>query len=456
VRLVADQAIYHSDREDRTTWPPGLDPYTVSAPPSGGYAIVGSKFETDMEHENVLGVPVYYYLTGDESIRDALIDHGEWFLRETPFTKNCSPGDRGVWQRSKWHAVLWEMTGDPRYKAELDKFVDNYLCSTVGDPTNVADAGQDMNRGYIWTGPAPMPGQPREQHIGPLEYVQAEGMYEAMRVLPDSDPRKEELADRLLGFAYYAAKEAYYDGAGPSSGCRGFSSPPGSQGTYKLDAAADEGTRNQFIAYDYFSLISEGFRLTHDPLFLYVGRRLIGAYGAFFFPAACGSARMIGNGYIAYSSWAAQQFMWEDLHQGEFGTVFLSDRPGGGLTVTSNGSGSYTLSWVVPPSATKYQIKYGPNPMVPNLGFDHTTRTYQNDPATYDNFWAGNGDLVTNQPHNVSNEPPPAPAGTTQTFTISGLDPSQTYHFAMRVFTGGTGAAVPPPEGPAPPPFFEL
>jgi hypothetical protein len=86
--------------------------------------------------------------------------------------------------------------------------------------------------------------------------------------------------------------------------------------------------------------------------------------------------------------------------------------------------------------------------MVPNLNFDKDARTYQYGPNVYDNFWAGNGEGVTNQPRNVPNEPLPGAPGSEQTYNITGLDPAMTYRFAMRIETDGSSGPVPTPRAP--------
>jgi|GEM_PF-880062 len=433
IHFITDQAIHRSDREDRTTWPKGLE-FKATGPKDKDSFANGrgsSKFEEDMEHMNVLGVPLLYYLTGDESIREALIDHGEWLLQEHPARVTCYQGGRGWAQRAKWHSVLWEMLGDPQYKAQMDLLADNYLCSTIADPANPADTGQDMDRGYFLEAKA---SSPRIVNVGPKMQVQAESMIELMRVLPEKDPRKEELSDRLVGLAYFIAREAYFDRGG--SLCKGFGGPPGGS-KYNLDEPPlpDDAWRTIDL-HDYTALLAHGYRMTKDPWFLYVGRRIVGTLaGRVKCQDGAGGSRVstIRQGYASYSNWAAQDFIWTDLHQNEFGTVFLNEA--NGLQVTNNGGGSYTLRWTVPAGATKYQIKYGPQPMVQNLNFDKFARTYEFDPTIYNNFWAGNGDQVTNQPHNVTDEPTPAPPGTQQTYTISNLDPELPYHFAIKIFT---------------------
>jgi hypothetical protein len=213
--------------------------------------------------------------------------------------------------------------------------------------------------------------------------------------------------------------------------------------------------------WDFSTLYAWAYRKTKDPQFLYQGRRQVGVMGVYG-GASCRDSGAGGTstispvrqGYVIYGGWPAQEFVYTDLHQSEFDIQFLNDDPAtyGGLQVTNNGGGSYTLGWTVPQGATRYHLKFGPQVMVPNLNFDKYARVYQYNPAVYDNFWAGNGQGVTSQPVTVANEPTPGSPGTQQRFAISGLDPSKTYHFAMRIETSGTSGPPPTPQRrPTPP-----
>jgi hypothetical protein len=448
VNFITDQAVHRSDREDRNTW--GLpDPENrvtgaTTNRINGGSGI----FEDDMEHENTLGIVLLYYLTGDQGIWEGIIDHGEWLAHAKAFSlpTRCEPGTRGTSQRAKWFAILYDLTSDPRYLTQLGRVADSYVCGVIADPSDVNDQGQDMDRGYYRSDTNP-PTDPRSVSLGPVAFVRARGLWEMIRVLPDSDPRKEDLEDRLLGYTYFIAREGYFDGNGRI--CRGFGAPaaPGGNNNYLLDSApADESLRTQFNMQDHLPALEFAARRSGDPVIKYVGRRIVGAIGALG-GGGCDGVATVAQSYAYYADWPAQAFIYNELHPEQSGVVFMNDDPGtyGGLQVTNNGGGSYTLQWTVPPAARRYQIKYGPQVMVPNLNFDKYARTYQYNPAVYDNFWAGNGEGVSNQPRNITNEPVPGTPGSQQTHTITGLTPGQTYRFALRVNTNGSMTPPSPP-----------
>lgn len=448
--FAVDQAMHRSDREDRTTWTAGLEAAMTGCGGAGATSMVNgcaSKFEEDMEHMNTLGVPVLYYLTGDEFIREGLVDMAEWLYREHPANANaCDYTGRGDGQRLKWYAVINELFPDARWAAQRDAFTDKAVCFTiVPTPTPVwSDQGQDQDRGFVWrvgglTPPTPMI---RPNSIGPTFYIPMEGEWEAARVLPAADPRKERLLDRLTGMGYFLAREAYFDRG--NSLCRGFGDQAGGYNSaVNLDAAPrDDALRTAITAYNLFAGLTTTWARLRDPTVLLAGRRTSGNVGSLNSPNCPRSpepdVQASSQMYHVYDHWGPQGFVWHDLNQAGVGAVFRNDDSGtyGGLSVTESPPGTYSVQWAVPRGAQAYQLKYGPQPMVPNLNFDRTARTYQYDPATYDNFWATNGDGVSNQPANVLDEPAPGPAGSVETYMASGL--ASGLRWALRVETDGS------------------
>jgi hypothetical protein len=91
------------------------------------------------------------------------------------------------------------------------------------------------------------------------------------------------------------------------------------------------------------------------------------------------------------------------------------------LAITGAGDGSLTLEWTAP----------GDN------GYEGTATSYRlrwsDAPITGANFSAAN---------TVAGVPAPAPAGTVETFTVTGLDTMLTYHFAVRAVDEADNAGI--------------
>jgi hypothetical protein len=109
--------------------------------------------------------------------------------------------------------------------------------------------------------------------------------------------------------------------------------------------------------------------------------------------------------------------IWRWLHRDEIGAALVEPQ------AAHNADGSWTLRWTVPAGATEYIVKYGPRPLVENLGFDPIRRTFGRDPATAMNFWAAT---------NLAGEPTPGAAGTQETWRTPVLSPGD-WHFKIKI-----------------------
>ena len=95
----------------------------------------------EASHTSVIGLILYYYLTGDERARDVIQEIGEFFLRES-FTYANDPvraPHRGM-ANALWGGVqLFELTGDARYKKLADKIIEIYLAGQQPDGSILED-----------------------------------------------------------------------------------------------------------------------------------------------------------------------------------------------------------------------------------------------------------------------------------------------------------------------------
>jgi hypothetical protein len=97
------------------------------------------------------------------------------------------------------------------------------------------------------------------------------------------------------------------------------------------------------------------------------------------------------------------------------------------IRVVSNGGGSYSLTWTVPQGATSYRIKYYPGKQIVDwIGFDPGANIFVGDP---DKTWAWFAAF------DAPNMPLPNATATTQTYTFTG-DPSKDYGFAVKAYIG--------------------
>jgi hypothetical protein len=105
--------------------------------------------------------------------------------------------------------------------------------------------------------------------------------------------------------------------------------------------------------------------------------------------------------------------------------------------VVSNGGGSYTISWTVPPNTQSYRIKWGPKRIVDWIGFDAGSYRFIGDPRTTMNWFAAT---------NVPTLPTPMAAGSMQSITIStGMTALAAANFSVKAYVGGSTATAPAP-----------
>jgi hypothetical protein len=116
---------------------------------------------------------------------------------------------------------------------------------------------------------------------------------------------------------------------------------------------------------------------------------------------------------------------------------------------TDNGGGSYTITWTVPTGAQSYRIKWGPKTIVDWIGFDAGNNVFTGDPVRTVPWFAAT---------NVPTLPVPASAGTSQSLTLATGTPGLTAgNFSVKAYVSQTGAAPPSTAGggvsaPPPPP----
>ncbi len=107
-------------------------------------------------------------------------------------------------------------------------------------------------------------------------------------------------------------------------------------------------------------------------------------------------------------------------------------------TFTDNGGGSYTIAWTVPPGTQSYRIKWGPRTIVDWIGFDPIHNVFTGDPVNTMAWFAAT---------NVPSLPVPAAAAATQSLTINtGVSNLRVGNFSVKAYVGSTGV---PPTGSA-------
>ncbi|MBI4115657.1 MAG: glycoside hydrolase family 127 protein, partial [Candidatus Omnitrophica bacterium] len=105
----------------------------------------------EASHTNVVGILLYYFLTGDERALDVAKEIGEYFLSE-PFTYIGYPhvAPNRAMANALWGDVLlYQVTGDERYKEAADKIVKIFLKGQQQDGSFLENYNPIF---HIWSG----------------------------------------------------------------------------------------------------------------------------------------------------------------------------------------------------------------------------------------------------------------------------------------------------------------
>ena len=414
----------------------------------------------DSDHRQDISMPIYYYLTGDEDIKDALIDHVEylgWYetnLRGPygSFTRDFSRyliSDLRAWARDYRSAAVYYyfLKGFGSQYQELTQKYLYYLTYMTKQllkyRDNASDEWQDgwsLNRGYWYSSGTSKAynenngiQSPAPRNVGfMLTSMLMVGAQFAYQALPIS-LLKEDLENFQIGLGWFDYLEY----------------TPVNQYLYYLDKANTPSTKGY---YDYlgYSFAAAYENSGKEELLDYI-RPLLWKVGH-------------GGPFKAHPF--TQCVIYDYLHKNETHVGYINPVGNGEITlksenITKNPNGTYTLTWTVPVDGIyKYQIKFSDQPLVENLNFNQWNetkiingveippRSYQFDPDLYDNFWAA---------LNIDNEPQPKNQNQSQSVTIDvqqvindhnqrynltsedpayiTYNPNKTYYFAIKYWT---------------------
>lgn len=401
----------------------------------------------DQEHAHWYGMADYYFLSGDESVKDQMLDGvGDRFLNPSTIV-----GSGHLWNTRAVGGQLMALAhyrqfldaiGEKDKLAALDAVTDATLTVSVfpelcvsGYPAGcnpatgsrgvsrtrgVASGGQDVgsdNNCAVGGGRNIRCAKPW------MMGIEEQGIWEIAHARGESWPNNHTgtsnpyrlILDLAYGMANWTSHEDFVLGSGYSNS------------SLKYDLAMDyanpmtpptSGTDNlEQFEFNYFILGKYNGFLTADERRQFELTYLHMAAGNSF------NASRIDD----HDMYLSQVVIETLLHP----SPPLADVP---LNVTKNADSSYTLTWTAGHGAETYRIKQANAPIVDWIGFNPKSNSFIGDPAKSVNWFAATE--VASGPHSTC---PPRPGGTgVQTCTISGLDPSKTWCFAMRAKSTGS------------------
>jgi hypothetical protein len=439
--------------------------------PSAGWITNGSQSFlnwgiADSNHFHWYGLPTYYFMTGDETMREAMLPLKDYYLN--PDTQQGGNGNGGlVISRDLGIAMmgsarfyeLLQGIGDADANSVLAMGQSNYANKVKTDPcvsgypagcSDLSTTGISRVRGiYIgnggigWcpylTGPYNRMAQPFENSI------LIEGMLELRRLSGPGWGEYKSSLDLAYGLSQWSLIEGYNDNGTTSlqGSCdaNGYCLYNGFRYMVQADVAniCPSSTALQAGLTQIGGNIYDGYTLTSP---------LQGTWMNFYAQyLATGKTDWLRKFKLAMSQVAYHQAGWpSDFGSYQIGTLIdainhpttavLNDVA---FSVQDGGSGNYTLTWTVPAGVNGYRIKWSPKTIAPSAGllnFDNlSSNSFGLSPATYSTWFAAN---------NV-NEPIPATAGTVQSIIIStGTAGLTAANFSVKSY-GGVGVVTGPP-----------
>jgi hypothetical protein len=401
--------------------------------PAINVAVANFPATPEMEHHQTLDFPMYYYITGNEEAKDALLDDIEMNIRDNinavwPCGSTNLSFDANyirAWSRKfRNMAYEWEVSiqlgkENDSLKRYLKNAIEGLIDAAVDEPT-VPTKGRSRTRGFY------IGDSQNTQTLHSFFYTQImfEAIYQAYRIFKLYDPNYVRLADLeecMGGMAQFFFKE-YFDGNATGGKhweynfpvTKPWISPGKNMVRYPADRAA-------LIGYMYDSGDSEYLKKGYSALAAYQYYDLGKSYP--YWTEAQAQALMYARKI------APPTAVWKPIT----------------ITVKKDSSASYTLQWQVPPGVQQYRIKYSTKPIVNWLNYNKLDMTWGYDPESYTpRYYATLYDgkvipLQQNSTQSVTIDIPAAIAEfnsnrkrTEGQIGYVSYDPAATYHFDVR------------------------
>jgi hypothetical protein len=414
-RFVADQGFPRSDGfEWRTHNPNQLDFWGFPSGESSNRS-KAHRCWIDQNHAHWYGMTDYYFLTGDETIRDALLDGvKDRFLNPHAKLNDGALGSaRAVGAAlmgfSRFHEFLSSI--HDRDADDLLVVADNVLQKEVlpefgVDGIGRASTGISRARGvYGNDGYTVKYRKVSDVRVAQtfLNSILIEGMWEYAQERGSLWPGYEELMD--LAYGQWALHEMFVD--------TGELSASGFRYLIFLDTP-NNSAENADFHVSALGNVMFPFFIIHE----WTGDT---SWKHKFEIALQKSAQSFGNEWPRISNFGVTAVANAVLHPAS--RPRLVDIP---LQIDSDGCGRVTLSWAVPPNALRYKLKFTQDRKIVDwLGFDPVQNAFRFDPYRYCPWFAAS---------NVPDMPDPKPPGTRDKIILEGMDPKQTWSYVLRAY----------------------
>jgi hypothetical protein len=373
------------------------------------------------EHAHWYGMTDYYFMTGDEAVREALVDGAsdEFINPNITYVVNHSYVNTraigaAVMSATRLHN-FFAAIGDTTNAAAAYTTIDAILAGQLYPELKVSGCGTSAIKGEsrcrgIAAGPQDVDGANRV--FKPLMHsILLEGLWEYLQERGPSWPNHQLLYDLMEGIANAMLNEGYVASGVTETNCTTGTGLAYELFMDKANTPADNlhPTCGQTVWFNFY--VASKYGDPHLPWITKFQTHLkhVDRYSS---PGA----------WAEYGSVFLEAVISEILNPEPYS---LQDVP---LTVTPLGGSNYQLSWTPPANgATQYILHNSPttnpNPIVWSLGFDPGTNAYTTSPSTAEPWFA------------ATNLTPPAPGCLTNSITVSG---AATANFALKAYVPST------------------
>jgi YetA-like protein len=200
INYYADWSVYHSDDYDYSKVQP--------EPKENNDKAHLAKVVFEWEHQHWYGMPLYYYMTGDERIKEAIIDWGD-YIKE--LANPLSLNQMRVFGTGMFSlAALYEFTGNEEFMQLADMNFDRLLKAKYNPQNPSATIFINWERGYVAAGSGSgWPGVKADLMLGSILY---DGMLNYYFYMKNSNPLKKRDYSLLNKISEFMLKEPYFEG----------------------------------------------------------------------------------------------------------------------------------------------------------------------------------------------------------------------------------------------------
>jgi Big-like domain-containing protein/exo-rhamnogalacturonan lyase-like protein len=396
-RFDAEQAFPRSDGFNWRTSGSSLDSWGF---PTAGSTNSGNanRAWVDQEHAHWYGMVDYYYVSGDETIHDAINDGPKDRFLNTTASLNTGNlwNERAIGNELIAIARMYLLakgTNDadaPGFLTVADKVLAAQVFPDIPNPAAPGtpaqgQQGTSMSRGIHygccgWDSFANPPATNGPGGAGTarqdkpfMTSIMIQGVYELAQARGASwtsttgTDQYNHAIDYAYGMAHWALTEGYVD--------NGVCSPVSTCGSvyevfldYPQTLSAQNGQETIWYPY-YVEQLYKGDVGTWQRK-LNIQLKQVDQANS-------------GGSWDENANYAVNQAIFSALHPG---TVTQQDVP---VTVVNNGAGSYTISWTAPAGVTKYRLKhFNGKQIVDDLGWNVATNTSTFAQASFNPFWS--------------------------------------------------------------------